>query len=81
MDTCCMDGGALVSVVLDKDGGSLVDQYIYTLHVAFKSSQVQRCVALCSPHIQIQQRLYKHLEGLVMPVIRLRRNSTLKMCT
>lgn len=54
MDTCCMDGGALVSVVLDKDGGSLVDQNIYTLHVPFKSSQVQRCVALCSPHIQIQ---------------------------
>lgn len=54
MNTCSMNGSAFVSVVLDQDGGSLVNQNIHTLHVAFKSCQVQRRVALRRSHIQIQ---------------------------
>lgn len=75
-----MDRSAFVSVVFDQDGGSLVDKNIHTLYVAFKSSQVQRCVALRRPHIQIQQRLHEHLQGLVMPVICLKMNNTLRKC-
>lgn len=35
-----MDGGSFVCVILKQDGGSLVDEHINTLHVAFKCSQV-----------------------------------------
>lgn len=61
-----MNGCSFVSVVLKQDGGSLVDEHVHTLHVAFKGSQVQRRVSLHRPHIQVQQGLNQHLQSMVM---------------
>lgn len=80
--TCSMNGCSFVCVVLKQDGGSLVDEHIHTLHMAFEGSQVQRCVSLHRPHIQVQQGLNQHLQSMVVAVVRLECTYTrVKTCT
>lgn len=77
--TGSMDGGAFERVVLHQDGGPLIDEHIHTFNMAFEGGQIQRCVSLCSSHIQIQQRLNQYLKSLVMSMICLRTTGKQKL--
>jgi len=71
-NTCSVNGRSLQGEVLHQDGGSLVDEDIHTLHMAFECGQVQRSMSLAVPHIQVKQGLHQHLHGLVVAVVGLR---------
>lgn len=64
-----MEGCPLGDVVFYGDRSALADESFHALCVSFERRQVQSSAALLVLDIQIDQRLEKYLQGLVVTII------------
>lgn len=64
-----MEGGPFGDIVLYGDRSTLADESFHTLCVSSECSQVQSSASLLILNIQIDQRLEKYLQSLMMTII------------